>query len=229
VKPYFESRDVTLYHGDAADVLAELPKDSVDLLVTDPPYEIAWRSNLRDAGPKFDRMHGDDGAVDLVGIVRAALRVLRNGRHVYIFGPLDLSDLPLSKPATLIWDKVVIGPGDLSAPWGPAHEPISFTTQVRSKANRADGYGLASARLRKGSVIRVPRLHSRAVAKHPTEKPIKLLRILIESSSTFDETVLDPFAGSGSTLEAAVLEGRKAIGIEIDEHYCEVIAKRLSS
>jgi len=65
------------------------------------------------------------------------------------------------------------------------------------------------------------------VLRHPTEKPVALMRLLIESSSLPGEIVLDPFAGVGSTLVAAVVTGRRAIGIEIDERYAEIAAERL--
>jgi len=67
------------------------------------------------------------------------------------------------------------------------------------------------------------------VRNHPTEKPVDILRQMIESSSVFGETVYDPFAGSGSTLIAAALEGRKAVGCEIEERYCEIAVKRILS
>jgi len=67
------------------------------------------------------------------------------------------------------------------------------------------------------------------VMHHPTEKPIDILRQMVESSSVMGETVYDPFAGSGSTLIAAALEGRKAVGCEIEERYCEAAAKRFES
>ena len=82
--------------------------------------------------------------------------------------------------------------------------------------------------MRRGTVLRYPNTRGRGATRHPTEKPVALLRELIESSSRFGETVLDPFIGSGSTLVAAALEGRKAIGIEIEERYCEIAANRLA-
>jgi hypothetical protein len=82
--------------------------------------------------------------------------------------------------------------------------------------------------MRRGSVLTVERPNGAGVSRHPTEKPIRLLRELIESSSKIGESVLDCFVGSGSTLEAAHLEGRTAIGIEIEERYCEIAATRLS-
>jgi site-specific DNA-methyltransferase (adenine-specific) len=77
-------------------------------------------------------------------------------------------------------------------------------------------------------VIHAQRIQGGATLRHPTEKPVPLLRQLIESSSVWGETVLDFCVGVGSTLVAARLEGRKAIGIEIDERFCEVAAERLS-
>ena len=129
----------------------------------------------------------------------------------------------------LIWDKDVIGMGDLTSPWGPQHEKVIFATYEISKANREKGYGNLSARLRKGSVLRSLRAQSGAVKHHPTEKPVDVLRQMIESSSVLGECVYDPFAGSGSTLVAAVVEGRRSIGCEIDERYCEAAARRIET
>jgi site-specific DNA-methyltransferase (adenine-specific) len=83
--------------------------------------------------------------------------------------------------------------------------------------------------VRKESVIRCQRPQGAATGRHPNEKPVRLLRELIESSSVMGETVLDPFAGSGSTGVAAALEGRRAVLIEIDERYCELAASRIAA
>jgi len=79
-------------------------------------------------------------------------------------------------------------------------------------------------------VLRVDRPNSRGVKKHPTEKPVELMRRLIESSSSVDDVVLDMFAGSGSTLVAAILSGRKAIGVEVEaEHYETALARCIAA
>lgn len=223
MKPYFQADAVTLYHGDCGDL-----SQPCDLIVTDPPYGQDFVSGK--SGGKWGSLIGDDDPVTVEQRLGHALKGLRRGRHVYIFsGKLDLSRLPLCGITDLIWDKEMIGMGDLSSPWGPQHEKIVFANYEISKANREKGYGALSARLRKGSVLRSLRPNSGRVKHHPTEKPVDILRQLIESSSVMDETVYDPFAGSGSTLVAAILEGRKTVGCEIDERYCETAAMRIEA
>jgi site-specific DNA-methyltransferase (adenine-specific) len=77
--------------------------------------------------------------------------------------------------------------------------------------------------------LRAIRKNSRGSKRHPTEKPVDVLRQMIESSSMIGELVLDPFAGSGSALVAAMIEDRRAIGIEVEERYCEEAAKWLEA
>lgn len=218
---YFEAEGVKLYLGDCRDVKVEC-----DLIITDPPYGQEFLSGKSNG--RWGMLFGDDDAAGVESALGIALKGLKRGRHVYIFdGELDLTKLPLCGVTELIWDKGTIGMGDLSSPWAPAHESIVFATYEISKANREKGYGNLSARLRKGSILRATRPISGAVKHHPTEKPTDILRQMIESSSVLGETVYDPFAGSGSTLVAALLEGRLAVGCEIDERYCETAARRL--
>ena len=225
MKPYYEQPDVTLYLADCREVLPTLAADSVDLIVTDPPYGVKWQSNRRALA--FDAIAGDDSTEAAVIGLGLALPSLRRGRHLYAFGRYDLSALPLAGPAELIWDKEIFSGGDLTIPWGVQHEPIAFYVNNKDgKLNRTPD-GALTARLRRGSVLRVPRLNATAIAQHPTEKPVELLRQLIESSSIMGELVLDPFVGSGSTLVAARAEGRRAVGIEVEERYCDVAATRL--
>lgn len=226
--PYYSENGITIYHGDCWDVLPLL-SDCADMMATDPPYGVNWQGKTRrNSATMFEVLKGDDGSIDVVDALGLALKRVKRCGHVYIFGKFDLSRLPLTQSCELIWDKEIQSMGDLTVPWGSQHETITFATYEISKANREVGYGALAARVRKGSVIRVQRVQGGAVTRHPTEKPVLLMRQLIESSSVIGDLVLDPFAGSGSTLKAAQMEGRRAIGIEIEERYCEVAAERLS-
>jgi DNA modification methylase len=220
-----ESERATVIHGDAREVLAGMAKESVDLVVVDPPYGVEWRSNLRTE--QFDMLDGDGADRDGVHeIIEGCVRVVGQHRHLYVFGPADVLDgLKVAEPTSLVWDKIVNGAGDLSAAWGPAHEPISFTVSYHRHAGKAGGSNLA-VRLRKGSVLRFQRATGRKV-RHPTEKPVPLLAELIESSSRAGELVFDPCAGSGSTGVAAVLRGRRALLVEINERWARLAVERV--
>jgi len=232
VTPYFDDGTVQLFLGDCREVLPQLARDSVDLVVTDPPYGMNFRSGRR--ANALAAIAGDDDGAD--ALIREAITLaaplIRENRHLYIFGRPTLTGLPIGGTCELVWDKEMLGSGDLTCPWGPSWEPITFGVYVSRPSGRARGDGRLAARLRRQSVLRVPRPSAGqmedAKNPHPTAKPVRLLRQLIESSSCLGETVLDPFAGHGSTLVAAAKEDRRAIGIELDEAYCEAAAKRLS-
>ena len=224
--PYYQDADCTLYLGDCRDVLPRLEPESIDLLLTDPPYGAEWESGRRQQS--FGPIAGDgDQSVARDGL-RACMAAIRRSRHLYVFGRFDLAGLPVSDAVELIWDKEHFNAGDLSIPWGNQHEYICFAVKLLGEAQRRGGHGNHAARLRRGSVLRYLRPNASAVTRHPTEKPVPLLRELIESSTRMGETVLDPFAGSGSTGVAAKLEGRRSVLIEVEERYCEVAARRLA-
>lgn len=222
----YASDAATVYLGRAEDVLAETATESVDLVLTDPPYGQDWRSNHR--AEKFDRIEGDTAAdrPAIRAVLTECVRVVGQNRHLYVFGPSDvLEGLKVSAPTSLVWDKGTLGSGDLSAPWGPQHEPISFVVSKFRHGGKAGTDSLA-ARLRKGSIIRATRPTGRQV-RHPSEKPLALLRELVESSSRVGELVLDPYAGVGSTGVAAVLLGRRCVIVERDPRYVAVAVERI--
>ena len=223
----YQSERCTLYHGDALDALDEIESKSVDLIATDPPYGVKFRSNR---GQNFTGIAGDDGALDTSGVIAAYVNKLKPFRHVYCFGPDVLGQIEkLQSPVELVWDKASLGMGDLSLPFAPQHERVSFAVHVPAPSGRRRGDGRLAARLRQGSVLRCMRPNGTGVKRHPTEKPVALMRQIIEASSLVGETALDPFAGSGSTLVAAVASGRRAIGIEIDEQWLPVAIQRLEA
>ena len=205
------------------DVLQTLKKDDADMLLTDPPYGVEF---VGTAGI-HEMLRNDHKGFDVSPYIDAALKVLRRGRHVYVFGPFDVTKHALCSSIELIWDKELFGLGNLAIPWGHQHERITFAVHETSKANREKGAGSLSARIRRGSVLRSIRPNSGRARVHPTEKPLDILAQMIESSTIIGETVLDPFMGSGSTIVAAVLERRKAIGIEIDPKHFYTACRRV--
>jgi DNA modification methylase len=221
VRPYYDDGRVTIYHGDCREILPTLEPASVDLLLTDPPYDRNYKSGWN----THKVMAGDDGTLDIADAINAALRLVKHVRHFYVFGSLDISSLTTGATCELIWDKGRPGMGNLDIPWGVGHERIAFGVWSRFASDR--GKGAQIARRRRGTVLRHSTTNRWGAKVHPTRKPPLLLRELIEASSTFGDVVLDPFMGSGSTLEAAALEGRRAIGVEIEERYCEIAARRI--
>ena len=205
MKPYYEDSSVQIWHGDCREVMPTLPK--VDLVVTSPPYGINYES-------------GHDGTLarSIEGDESTALRDWVLGQWdgpALVFGTWR-AQRPARCKMVLIWDTLgALGMGDLSLPWKPSHQEIYVI-----------GQGFAGPRT--SDVLSYPPVQSMAVngRVHPHEKPVPLLRELLQKSPA--GVVLDPFMGSGSTLRAAKDLGRKAIGIEIEERYCEIAAKRMS-
>ena len=205
-KKYYEDDAVTLYHGDCL----EHPEwwTGADVLVTDPPYGMAYQSGwVRD---RTDRAIAGD---DTTGVRDAALHAWGN-RPALIFGTWR-AERPRDARTLLIWDKGLVGMGALDLPWGPSHEEIYVL-----------GTGFVGKRGK--SVLHIQGLTSTDPERfgHPTPKPVPLMETLIAHCPP--GCIADPFAGSGSTLVAAKLLGRKAVGVELEEKYCEIAARRLS-
>ena len=205
MKPYYDEDGCTIYHGDCREIL---PIVEADVLVTDPPYGIAFSSGM---GGKFtgNRIEGDSSTA-----ARDYVLAAWGDRPALVFGSWKQATPPATK-TLLVWEKGNhIGMGDLSMPWKPNHEFIYVL-----------GSGFSGHR--GSAVLRVDALSPNFVEQlHPTEKPEELLQALLVKCPPGN--VIDPFMGSGTTLRAAKDLGRKAIGIEIEERYCEIAAKRLA-
>lgn len=207
--PYYQDENVTLYLGDCLEITEWL---EADVLVTDPPYGMALETGRRTGWQS--RWAGTVIAGDEDVAVRDAVLELWGSRPGLVFGTWK-RPMPAGVREVLVWDKVVsTGMGALDIPWRPSWESIYVL-----------GSGW-SARRRHG-VIRCSLPTLAADRKwHPTVKPAPLMRELIDACPP--GVIADPFAGSGTTLVAAKALGRRAIGVEIDERYCETAARRLS-
>ena len=211
-KPYYEDDFVTLFHGDCLEVTDWL---DADVLVTDPPYGIAWRGITTGVNKGYEK--NKDGIYgDLDAKVRDYVLALWEKKPAVVFGSWRVKR-PASTKHRLIWHKAGMPPGPLNAP---------FMTQDEEIYIWGDGFVSTSPPMRSVITTNEPRSIVVAQIGHPTPKPIGLMELLI--SRCPDGVVADPFAGSGATLVAARNLGRKAIGVELEEKYCEIIARRLS-
>lgn len=222
------SDHVEVWHGDARDVLPAVQKESAGLILTDPPYGVEWRSNARQN--RFEQLLGDGSSTldrdAIAEVIQQCVRIVGQHRHLYVFGPGDiLEGQKVSEVVELIWDKGVLGSGDVTSVWGPQHERINFCVSKFRHAGKT-GASVLPTRMRKGSVLTFMRPTGRKV-RHPSEKPVALLRELIESSTRAGDLVVDPFAGTGATGVAAVLTGRRALLVENDPQWIRIILERI--
>ena len=207
---YYQDEHVTLYHGDCLTEHREWL--DADILVTDPPYGIpGGRVGRHDRGGVQTHADADWDNLETRNEVLAAWG---DTSPRLVFGTPKDTEPPRYRGVPVVWDKGNSpGMGDHTWPFGANYELIWIL-----------GDGWAGKRI--NSVIRVTNpSNAAATIGHPTPKPLQLMELLISYSPP--GVIADPFAGSGATLEAARNLGRKAIGVELEEKYCEIIAKRL--
>jgi len=214
MKPYYEHAGITIYHGDCRDFLPVIAAlSSNGILLTDPPYGISHNSG-HGASWSGTEIQGDEDTSLRDGVLDVWLP-----SPAFVFGTWKV-DRPKVTRQVLIWDKgPAFGMGDLSFPWKNSFEEIYVL-----------GSGFGGTRdeaVLRGHIVVSWESKGRV---HPNEKPISLLKYLISKANAdcWRDIVCDPFMGSGTTLRAAKDLGRRAIGIEIEEKYCEIAAKRLS-
>lgn len=207
MKPYYEENGIVIYHGDCREVLPSLP--AVDILLTDPPYGVNTRTNYKSSGRNkisdgkdYPKVHGDDEGFEPRSLLQSGEKIILWGANFYA------DKLPISSK-WLIWDKRDGMTSDDNADCEMAWTNLSGQTRLFRHLWR--GYFRATEKRDRW---------------HPTQKPITLMKWCIEQAQSAG-LILDPFMGSGTTLRAAKDLGRQAIGIEIEERYCEIAANRL--
>ena len=211
MKPYYDHAGITIYHGDCREVLPTL--GTVDLVLSDPPYGIGVdRAMHATSGQRSGRGCARKGsysdtawddqppeAATLASVIAAGLNSCLWGGNYFALPPAR---------CVLVWDKENGDTkfADCELAW------TTFDMPVRIYHHMWNGM------IRKGRESRFG---------HPTQKPLALMAWCILLAPD-PKVILDPFMGSGTTLRAAKDLGRRAIGIEIEERYCEIAAKRLS-
>jgi len=201
--PYYDRDGITIYHGDARDVVPAL---TFDVIIADPPYGIAHPTNYRERGRSnlaecrdYVPVFGDGEPFDPTPYLT---------HPAILWGANHYASRLADSSGWLVWDKQRPNELDQSRAelaWSSCHKGVRVFTHLWNGMMRASEHG---------------------ESYHPTQKPVALMRWCI--GFTPAGIILDPFMGAGPTLVAAKSVSRKAIGIEIEERYCEVAAKRLS-
>jgi DNA modification methylase len=215
VKPYYEQDGITIYHGDCRDVWTGLAFDAV---VTDPPYGVHFEGKNTKHTTRSDEGYesladSPEYVFDVVVPVVAAL--VATGKPV-VMTPGSRNAFRYPEPAAM--GTIFYPSGAGLGRWGfTCSQPIFYYGRcpylAAGKGHRPDSFSTTESAEDWG---------------HPCAKPTGTARFLVTKASLPCQTILDPFMGSGTTLRAAKDLGRKAIGIEIEERYCEIAAKRLA-
>lgn len=208
-----------IHNMDFLDGLRQLPNESADCFVTDPPYGMSFQSGYRQVEHK--KIEGDDDLYWLGFLAYQMERILKPNTHAYVFCSHHNIEVFLSEfrkrftiKNVLVWQKNNTGMGDLQGDYAPKYEFILFLTKGKRALNGS----------RDPNILTFARTQNEL---HPTQKPLDLIRYLITKSTQPDELVIDAFMGSGTTAEACKQTGRKFIGFEIEPEYVKIAEDRL--
>lgn len=231
---------IDIRSGDCEVLMTKMPEDTIDLIITDPPYGINYKSNRQQLDRKeclagrgeikvretyFDNIINDQFLP--TAWLHEAHRVLKNNSAIYIFChwakwhelyPVVASLFTVKN--MIVLNKSNHGMGDLNGQYAPKHELLLYAVKGRHLLNREHGRGK--------DVWDVPIRFTGARRLHPNEKPIKWITPCILNSCHEGGIVLDPFAGSGAVGAACIELNRSCILIDIDDNWCHVMRERLS-
>lgn len=213
----------TIITGDCMSVLRDMATESIDMVITDPPYGIDYQSARKEKARRITKIANDKSP--FIWWIYDAARILKRGGGVLCFTRWDVQQVfidalrlgGLTVKSVIVWDKKTHGMGDLKGSFAPRYEAIIFASKGRYEFPEK----------RPDDLIACAKVGNQSLA-HPNEKPVALLEQLIEATTVPGALILDPFAGSGSTLVAAAKKGRQYIGIEIDEQYSKLVAARVA-
>ncbi len=214
--------DIDLLHGDCREIIPNLPRKSMNCLITDPPFGFKSPSNRRQIKGVFAEIAGND-KVETEWLAEC-WKVMADDSSLYLFTCWEvLSKWKMAVKkcgwrirSLIVWDKMIHGSGDLERSWAPQHELILFATKGEHR--------LCGKRL--PNIIRAQRMDPDKTV-HPYQKPTKLMVPLIRSSTNKGQRVFDPFSGVGTVALACCHQFRCCTSIEIDPNYHRLAQKLL--
>lgn len=214
--------------------LAGLGDSSVDLLLTDPPYTISRKTGFQQLGPNsverfaisMDFGEWDQDAIDLTALCAHSYRILRNGGTLIVF--YDLWKIThLSDAMTAAGFKQLRFIEWLKTNPVPLNSKRNYLTNSREIAVLGVKKGCPTFNSEYDNGIYKHAIPNNGNRFHPTQKPLELMRQLIDKHSVRGDTVIDPFLGSGTTALAAYQLGRNFAGCDIDEGYVNIAQERI--
>lgn len=233
---------IRLYNADALIELKNIPENSVDLIIADPPYNLG-----KDYGNSKDKKEFEEYLCFTRSWLKEAERVLTDKGTIYVFmGFRFISYLfsIMEREMSLLFNSWIVwhytqGIGKTKG-FSPRHDDILMFTKTTSFIFNLDNIRVPQKYYRQrnnmrganpGDVWEFSHVHycNKNRFEHPTQKPEGLIERMVLASSDEDSTVLDPFAGSGTTLRVCQQLKRKVIGIELNPMYCQMIQNRLET
>jgi site-specific DNA-methyltransferase (adenine-specific) len=211
MEPYYQDKYVTIYNGNCHEILPSLDVKA-DLVLTDPPYGIDWDTK------RYKKWNGEQQD----------------------WAPIENDNQSFDPTFLLQYQRLIIWGGNNFADKLPIGGWIVWDKRVKESCDKMFGSPFELAwcsnrkcfkiiRVQHGGVVNADSVHgNNQVRLHPTQKPILVMSYCIELATKENETILDPFLGSGTTCYCAKKLNRYSIGIEIEEKYCEIAAKRCS-
>ena len=220
--------DIKLYCDDCLNIMKQIDNESIDLIVTDPPYLIKYKTNRRkNKDHDFcSEILNDDNEQLIIDYIRECYRILKNNTAMYMFCNCDkvdffkqeLENAGFKIKNMIIWVKNNWTAGDLKAQFGKQYEIIFLVNKGRKYFN--------------GKRITDVWMFDRISGKkqlHQNQKPVDLLKQCILKHSDENDIIFDGFMGSGSTGVACIETGRKFIGVELDKKYFEIAKERIEN
>ena len=255
-RPYFIKDNFVLYHGDAIRILSQLPENSVDMVFADPPYNLSNGGFTVHAGRMVSVNKGDwdvsKGFQDDYDFhyrwLEACRRVLKPHGTLWVSGTYHsiyqcghaLQSLNYHILNDIAWFKPNASPNLSCRFFTASHETILWARKEK-KAKHIFNYDLMKEgqwpedqlkkpglQMRSVWAMGTPKPHEKKYGKHPTQKPLDLLKRIVLASTNKGDVILDPFAGSSTTGIAATMNGRKFIGVDLEKDYLELSKKRFA-
>lgn len=229
-----------IYCMDALEFLKQIPDNSIDLVVTDPPYNVSQKQNIKFDGRVIIKNFGDwDFGFDPKPVLAELRRVLKPNGQIYVFCGTEQIPIYMQEfiekwffRNLLVWYKTNPVPRLSKTNYVFANEYIIYAIKTRGKPSHSTFNFSSQTTMHNtfvsGALQGKERLKEKnGMAAHPTQKPLLILKKLIEVSSKERDVVLDPFMGVGSTAIAARQTGRNFIGCEINKKYVDCANKRI--